>query len=41
MRDILEDVKWTMLEKESLLSPIACKSNESVGLRTIINKIYR
>ena len=33
MRDILEDVKWTMLEKESLLSPIACKSNESVRLK--------
>lgn len=34
MRDILEDVKWTMLEKESLLSPKACKSNESIRLRS-------
>jgi dGTPase len=32
LRDILEDVKWIMLEKESLLSKNACKSNESIRL---------
>lgn len=31
-RDILEDVKWTMLEKESLLSEYACKSNDAIRL---------
>lgn len=33
MRNVYEDVKWTMLEKESLLSDNACKSNESIRLR--------
>lgn len=33
MRDILEDVRWIMLEKESLLSDNACKSNESIRLK--------
>ncbi len=31
-KDILEDVKWIMLEHESLLSERACKSNESIRL---------
>ncbi len=31
-KDILEDVKWIMLEKESLLSENACKSNEAIRL---------
>lgn len=33
MRDIFEDIKWTMIEKESLLSDNACKSNESIRLK--------
>ena len=33
MKDIFEDVKWIMLEKESLLSENACKSNESIRLK--------
>ena len=31
-RDILEDAKWTMLEKESLLSEYACKSNDAIRI---------
>ena len=31
-RDILEDAKWTMLEKESLLSQYACKSSDAIRL---------
>lgn len=31
-RDVLEDAKWTMLEKESLLSEYACKSNDAIRL---------
>lgn len=32
MKDILEDVRWIMLEQESLLSENACKSNECIRL---------
>lgn len=31
-KDIFEDVKWVMLEQESLLSQNACKSNECIRL---------
>lgn len=30
MKDVLEDIKWTMLEQESLLSTNACKSSDCI-----------
>ena len=33
MRDLFEDIRWAMLERESLLSENACKSNESIRLK--------
>ena len=33
MRNLFEDLKWVMLEKESLLSDNACKSNENIRLK--------
>lgn len=38
-RDILEDIKWIMLEKESLLSENACKSNEAIRLAEDVKDI--